>query len=159
MKKNIIFSTVVLITAFVLGACESISPFTEEYIDLGLPSGTLWRGQNEAGVYTYKQAISYNIPTEQQMNELIENCQWEWLKTGCKVTGPNGKSIVLPLNGENGVFGWYWTSTHAEKPEWIDSLEITTDCTSWAKALYFYGEIKWIQTACTLNEFPIRLVK
>mgnify|MGYP007111695800 CR=1 FL=1 len=29
-----------------------------EYVDLGLPSGTLWKRQNESGFYTYEEALN-----------------------------------------------------------------------------------------------------
>ena len=44
------------------------------YVDLGLPSGTLWKGKNEGGWYTYEEAISMFgnlLPTKEQFEELI----------------------------------------------------------------------------------------
>ena len=93
------------------------------YIDLGLPSGTLWKDRNEEGFYTYDQAVSKfgsKLPTEEQLVELEKSCRWTWTGSGYKVVGPSGESIVLYAEGSNycnrGVFevgswGYYWSST------------------------------------------------
>lgn len=72
------------------------------YVDLGLPSGTLWKDQNEVGFYTYDQAVPMfgsSLPTKEQLEELIDACRWTWNGKGYKVEGPNGGSIVLPVTG------------------------------------------------------------
>ena len=49
-------------------------------VDLGLPSGTLWKDKNEeGGFYTYEQAMSKfgdKLPTKEQFKELKNKCQW-----------------------------------------------------------------------------------
>ena len=73
-----------------------------EYIDLGLPSGILWKTQNEEGFYTYDEAVATfgnDLPTAEQLEELKEECDWEWTGNGYTVTGPNGNSITLPAAG------------------------------------------------------------
>lgn len=95
-------------------------------VDLGLPSGTLWRNSNEGGdnaQYTYDEAISRfgnKLPTKQQLEELKSKCTWTWTGKGYKVTGPNGYSITLPAAGYRlcngvvtnvGAYGRYWSST------------------------------------------------
>lgn len=93
------------------------------YTDLGLPSGTIWKNFNSTGHYTYEEAISKfgnRLPTKEQWDELRDECQWTWTGSGYKVTGPNGKSITIPADGdidcsgiieEVGVLGSYWSST------------------------------------------------
>lgn len=96
------------------------------YVDLGLPSGTFWKNQNEGGDnarYTYDEAISRfgnKLPTKQQLEELKSKCTWTWTSKGYKVTGPNGYSITLPAAGYRlcnggvpgvGTRGNYWSST------------------------------------------------
>ena len=95
-------------------------------VDLGLPSGTLWRNSNEGGdnaQYTYDEAISRfgnKLPTKQQLEELKSKCTWTWTGKGYKVTGPNGNSILLPAAGQRlrdgntqfvGTYGYYNSST------------------------------------------------
>ena len=73
-----------------------------KYIDLGLPSGTLWAVENEEGLYNYKDAVAKygdSLPTREQWEELMNQCKWKWNGSGYEVTGPNGKSIVLPAMG------------------------------------------------------------
>ena len=94
------------------------------FVDLGLPSGTLWRNKNEdGGFYTYEQALNKygsNMPTKEQFEELKSKCSWTWTGNGYKVTGSNGNSIVLPASGyrncdgfvfDVGYCGAYWSST------------------------------------------------
>lgn len=105
---------------------QSILP---DYVDLGLPSGTLWKNVNEGGDnahYTYYEAVSRfgnKLPTKQQLQELINKCTWKWTQNGVKgykVTGPNGNSIFLPAVGYRdcevgvryiGTYGYYLSST------------------------------------------------
>lgn len=94
-------------------------------VDLGLPSGTLWKNENEEGLYTYEQALAKfgsNLPSQQEWEELQEHCSWRWNGCGYKVTGPNGLYINLPAAGwycdggslENvNEWGNYWSSTPA----------------------------------------------
>lgn len=94
------------------------------YVDLGLPSGTLWKEQNEIdGFCTYEQAkalFGNNLPTKEQLEELIISCNWTWTGSGYKVEGPSGESITLPAAGYRncegsvnnvGSVGYYWSST------------------------------------------------
>lgn len=95
------------------------------YVDLSLPSGTLWNNSNEGGdyaLYTYDEAINRfgnQLPTKYQLEELQNKCRWSWTGNGYKVTGSNGNSIILPAAGyrfcDGGVYyvsaaGNYWSS-------------------------------------------------
>lgn len=95
------------------------------YVDLGLPSGTLWKDKNEeGGFYSYDQAVSKfgnKMPTKEQLEELENLCQWIWIGRGFEVVGPNGESIVLSAVGYRDSYGnvndvdsngSYWSSTH-----------------------------------------------
>ena len=56
-----------------------------EYVDLGLPSGTLWKSKNEKGMYyTYGEAVRQfgdQLPTREQFAELKAFCSWT--QQGC----------------------------------------------------------------------------
>ena len=103
-------------------AGDSTVAENDEFVDLGLPSGTLWKKANENGLYTYDEAIERfgnKLPTKAQLEELQTECQWTWTELGYKVTGPNDNSIVLPAEGFRGrdgelysvgSSGYYWSS-------------------------------------------------
>ena len=95
------------------------------YVDLSLPSGTLWNNSNEGGdyaLYTYDEAINRfgnQLPTKYQLEELQNECRWSWTGNGYKVTGSNGNSIILPAAGYRfcdgevhyvSAAGHYWSS-------------------------------------------------
>lgn len=121
----------------VTGSTEDISVTVKEvytacsdsnhphWIDLGLPSGTLWRCCNEGastpeayGVHTWASA-----PTSEQIKELLDNCSYQWTTQngvkGGKFTGPNGGTIFLPAAGrlcgpelcDVGTRGYYFSSS------------------------------------------------
>lgn len=88
--------------------CIVVDAEVQGYVDLGLPSGTLWKKTNEGGDnarYTNSEAVSQfgnRLPTKQQLLELYNECKWIWDGNGCKVIGPSGKFIWLPAAGSNG---------------------------------------------------------
>ena len=65
---------------------------------------------------------TWRIPTKEEMEELRDNCYWEWTTIddviGYKITGPNGNSIFMPAGGFllgttpyfPQQYGYYWTS-------------------------------------------------
>ena len=72
------------------------------FVDLALPSGTLWKSTNEQGLYTYISAKYYfgnALPNKAQFEELLYNCTWKWTGKGYKVTGPNQNFIYIPFDG------------------------------------------------------------
>ena len=64
---------------------------------------------------------TWRMPTKEDWEELINNCQWEWITVndivGYKAMGPNSKTLFIPAAGyrwESGFqrkneFGFYWT--------------------------------------------------
>ena len=80
-------------------------------------------GNSKYDVARSKWGGSWRLPTKKELEELKNNCKWEWTtqngKKGYKVTGPNGNSIFLPAAGrcfgsslfKAGDYGYYWSST------------------------------------------------
>ena len=110
------------VNVVVIGGGSSSS--SGDYVDLGLPSGTLWKRQNEYGFYTYEEAINRfgnKLPEKHHFVELQNECTWIWMDDyGYKVVGPNGNSITFPAAGFRrcngdvrsvGTYGGYWSST------------------------------------------------
>ena len=133
-----------------------------KYIDLGLPSGTLWKESNEGGdyaYYTFDEAINKfgnKLPTKQQLEELISKCTWRWIGYGYKVIGLNGNSIILPAAGSRdydsdnvshvGTNANYWSSTLYSSDSAWDLLL----CATWGASMgYNYRDFG----------FSVRLVR
>ena len=77
---------------------------TEGFVDLGLPSGTLWAEENAEGFFTFDDAVAEfgdSLPSARHMAELYECCVWIWdgERKGYEATGPNGNAIFLPAAG------------------------------------------------------------
>lgn len=72
------------------------------YVDLGLPSGTLWAKYNESKKYKYSDAVKTfgkQMPNDDQMKELLRYCKRETLSSGCKFIGPNNHYVVFQFSG------------------------------------------------------------
>ena len=124
-----------------------------EYVDLGLPSGTIWSTLNhdakdaeDCGHYTYfdwDEAIcaedeNWKLPTKEQFLELYNECLRTWCSTengekGVLLTGPNGNRIFLVAAGgkRNGEMtrdyrsqSSYWTSTRVGS-SWAVAMHMT----------------------------------
>lgn len=121
-----------ILCVFALIGCSTNEPEKQEYsdfVDLNLPSGTLWKNANEGdnGYFTYLEAMALYgefVPTVEQYEELKQYCKWEWRNGGYNVTGTNKKSIWLPAGGrirldvedKTSLYGCYWTSTPYPEP-------------------------------------------
>ncbi len=112
---------------------------SNEYVNIGSDiSGTQY------DVAHVKWGGSWRMPTLEEQQELLDNCNWYWAKLngiyGYRVTGPNGNSIFLPAAGyRNGtkLNGWgsnglYWSSS------------LNSSDSSDASILYFFsGNYGW----------------
>ena len=94
-----------------------------KYIDLGLPSGTLWAEEDEKEQMS-KRNINRKpdiiVPTKKQWDELNECCKIsvdESQKTAT-VTGPNDNSITFGLKQQNKklISEAYISSTKCGRP-------------------------------------------
>ena len=99
-------------------AKDSVQEETE-FVDLGLPSGTLWssdyvkKDDNDMTIYvTQENGADYEIPTYEQFKELMDECKWEkkseknWTESGfyywhdwAICLGPNGNKITFEKTG------------------------------------------------------------
>ena len=112
-------------------------------------------------VYDVASAVwgeQWKMPTEEQCNELLEQCTTTWTtayKVNClKVTGPNGNYILLPAAGVSedgatrqvGERGSYWTSKNIltnhhslGKYAYASTLEVNSSGTSTSMNWRAYG--------------------
>ena len=75
-----------------------------EYVDLGLPSGTLWAADyekdgNDIRYLTYNQASQLSIPTKDQCMELFNSCRFIPKNDVFYCIGPNGNTISFIPTG------------------------------------------------------------
>lgn len=86
-------------------------PIEKKWVDLGLPSGTLWCDTNEEGYYPWNEMMNKfdkeNLPKLTDFAELYDYCDWKWddKKKGMVVTGPNGNCIFIPASGSRSDSG------------------------------------------------------
>lgn len=97
-------------------------PIEKKWVDLGLPSGTLWCDTNEEGYYSWDEMMNIfdeeNLPKLTDFAELYDYCNWRWddKKKGMVVTGPNGNNIIIPALGFGTFYdvrdyGSYWSAS------------------------------------------------
>ena len=79
------------------------------------------------------------MPTQQQFQELNDNCTWTWTtrngKNGYEVKGKNGNSLFLPAAGYRYGTDLYGAGSHGSY--WSSSLN--TDGPNFGRGLYFYS--------------------
>ncbi len=107
-----------------------------EYVDLGLPSGTLWASDyikdgDDVLFLPYSEALQYNIPTEEQVDELRECCEISIKYDEDDnyvhiVLGPNGNSIVFKGHGyktfaelKNAKTAYFWQVYNCDTPKTV----------------------------------------
>lgn len=141
-----------------------------EFVDLGLPSGTLWAKdyeKTEGGsdlLLAYEEASHLNIPTNEQWIELKENCIWQIdrvFRSGSyhdlyECIGPNGNTIEFTKTGYQSAgkchydsYAFFWTKGE------INNNERTVACIKSidAKVICYW------QSLFTGYSIPVRLVK
>ncbi len=110
----------------------------EEYVDLGLPSGTLWATCNVGAENPWDYGNTYSCheipnggtewrsPTKEEFQELKNNCEWEWTSdyNGTGVAGTviwdvnyHEKYIFLPAAGYFYDGEWYMSGIRRRNEE------------------------------------------
>ena len=143
-----------------------------EYVDLGLPSGTLWAADYEKvdGAILYlphRKAQVYSIPTEDQWKELKECCEWKYdIERSSnnyhfkqvKCIGPNGNYISFERTRMRKADELDYTDEAAYF--WINKEESN----NLKSAVKFYGSSNMnghceIRNIFSGYQLPIRLVR
>lgn len=117
MKRTLLICLVTCLSfTYVQGAGNSTID-GHEYVDLGLPSGSLWAtvnygAQKPEGYGTYSPCgtnISswgnkWTLPSKSDFQELIDECEWTWTTinnvNGYSIKGRNGNTMFLPAAGK-----------------------------------------------------------
>ena len=147
--KNVILISIMCLVTIAINA--------QNYVDLGLPSGTLWNDKDESGLYNHKNAVKEfgnKLPTKAQFKELEILCEWTWTGDGYKVVGPNGKSIVLPASSKN----YYWSSSSERSFAWFIYMEHGANGNDAACGVDMDLENKREELSIRLVEQPAELV-
>jgi hypothetical protein len=101
------------------------------YVDLDLPSGTLWKSYNEGQsdlsdtnlghkftIDQAKEEFGENLPTRKHYEELIDNCK-------LSIVNVNGNRMLSFVSKNNSntlyfpIYCKYWTSTKAYDENWL----------------------------------------
>lgn len=155
MKKLLVF---VVVSFFALATQA------QKFVDLGLPSGTLWKSVNETNpddssyFFTYDEAVKnfgQQLPTKEQWEELKTYCDWSWMGGGWLISSSDGNSIYLPVLGYrycdghlygHGFFTGYWTSAQCDSENAHPFIN------------YFNGLLEIANCYLRCYGFPVRLV-
>ena len=143
------------------------------FVDLGLPSGTLWAKENEIGYYNYYTAVQKfgnKLPTKDMCEELKNLCRWYKTRNGVNIVGPNGESIDLPCIGyrdregnvNNASYAYYWTSTPVNSSNaWLLRFPGKTNDTRYLLPPLnsLNTDRVHIDTGAWFHELSVRLVK
>ena len=119
-------------------------------------------------VANVKWGFLWRMPSENQINELLDNCSLEYTKLksikGWKFTGPSGGTIFLPLAGyrwNENLFtasscGYYWSSK--KDPSYTDEAKyLFVGSTSTDLRLYDFGKGCSIRPVSVANCKPLSL--
>lgn len=103
------------------------------YVDQFKPANKITDARHDAA--SKSLGDEWSLPTEEQFNELISECEWYWTTNnghnGYEIVGPNGNKIFLPASGwshdttteyEN-RYGYYWTSERSANARFARSLQ------------------------------------
>lgn len=137
-----------------------------EFVDLGLPSKTLWANKNvgankitdsgsnetwaNANLLTGESGVIFvsgRIPSKDEFNELRKLCQWQWTSngdtSGYRVIGPNGNSIFLPNTSNNGSssYGGAYTKFVDKSAYWTSSKHETLSNCVWLFTMSQYETV------------------
>ena len=136
-----------------------------EFVDLGLPSGTLWAKDFEMEdnklVYApYIETQRIDIPTKVQCAELLVLCKFKLTGGSVHCIGPNGKSIVFSFTGFKEIGNEEKSTAYSVSYFWIKD----EDHDSKHNAAFFYlGQGTQVLTKTgeifSGYKLPIRLVK
>ena len=124
------------------------------YVDLDLPSGTLWAEESVGSVsFSYQDAekeFGNQLPTKEQWQELIDNCTWEWKndEKGYLVSSKKDSknNIFLDAFGymnskgeliNSGTRGYYWSRTEENDNLFGDIVYCLTFTNSRYEVVFF----------------------
>ncbi len=115
-----------------------------EWVDLGLPSGTLWAKDDVNGKTSFmgaRRSYGSHVPSRTNAYELSEHCtkQWDDSAHALVFTGPNGNSISFPCKESNKSY-WLNAYEHGD-PQFGQCFHIGPDGHFWINDKEAYSAI------------------
>lgn len=153
---------------FPVDFCENETKF----VDLGLPSGTLWasdyeRDGDDVAYLPYGKAGLLSIPTNAQWEELKDACKWEFdIDTAfdfceARCVGPNGNTLRFKRTGKIDITAhsgswetFFWIK---EENEGNDNLAV--HMYNSGKSQHYRNPYTHIEHFFSGYKLPVRLVK
>lgn len=97
-----------------------------------------------------KWGQKWRMPTDSEMRELVEECEWIWNETYYKVVGPNGNYILFPIYGYRDGYNtfkthlmYYWTgyaySSYSFEPIYLTSHDNNEVVVEYARLENYIG--------------------
>lgn len=134
-----------------------------EYVDLGLPSGTLWsadyeKDANDTIFEPYELASNKAIPSRTQWDELRRCAKWEFVGKDdnldvVKCTGPNGNVILFhPAGG----IDFAQKVLSGRVLFWVKSISLNCAVNLWG---YNNGLQGYVGNQSSDLKLPLRLVR
>ena len=110
-----------------------------------------------------KLGKGWRLPTREEIKELLSSCSWAIVSNGVRLTGPNGKSIILPLTGmgfpADGAAG-SMSITNKDKGYLMTGESYSDGSTRFAY-VYHYNQsftYNWSSYNAPMAKFPVRPV-
>ena len=146
-----------------------------KYVDLGLPSGTLWSSsyekEDDEYIYSpYEKAILQEIPTTEQWDELYSNCRWDYICNNANVlyrvdcVGPNGHVISFYVTGfinaiqkKNSSESFFWLKEDINGNQ-KKAVHLCHKKQS-VQGYQYYDDIRVVENTFSGFKLPIRLVR
>jgi hypothetical protein len=115
-----------------------------EWVDLGLPSGTLWAKDDVNGKTSFmgaRRSYGSHVPSRTNAYELSEHCTKKWDDSAHALvfTGPNGNSISFPCKESNKSY-WLNAYEHGD-PQFGQCFHIGPDGHFWINDKEAYSAI------------------
>ena len=129
---------------------EKSSYTSNNYTSNGKNLGNI-SGNIQYDVATAKWGGDWRMPTSEEVDELINNCTWQWATrngvNGYEVTGTNGNSIFMPAAGyrngttlyDNDSYAYYWTSRPMSGSDYAAALRFGSEYKGTAWNAIYYG--------------------
>lgn len=101
-----------------------------DWVDLGLPSGTLWAKEDIEKNTTFNNANRFygvHVPSKTNAEELKESCtkKWDGESNALVLTGPNGNSISFPCKEGRKS---YWLNAYEKRdPKFGKCFHVNSD--------------------------------